>query len=238
MDVGDRQGHLRHHLQGQVEALRQDQGRQKDPEEKNQIPPDLHQRNRNPQKTRPSQHPQNLRDLRGLRLLLHRHRVTVSLSSICEGGDLFDRLSSHPFSEVDVQSIFKQLLYALNYCHREKIAHRDLKLENFLLASSEGYDVKIIDFGEAFSWKNSMKEELSQLSQSKLVGTVTMRLLSATTWHPKSSKASTTKTATSGHWGWCCTSSSPPCRPSTGKQTKTSSRRSRRASTPAMVSSP
>jgi serine/threonine protein kinase len=31
------------------------------------------------------------------------------------------------FSEDEARGIFKQMLIALNYCHSQKVAHRDLK---------------------------------------------------------------------------------------------------------------
>lgn len=48
--------------------------------------------------------------------------------SYCEGGELFERLSRKGnFSESDAIDIFKQMLYAVKYCHEQKISHRDLK---------------------------------------------------------------------------------------------------------------
>ena len=35
------------------------------------------------------------------------------------------------------------------YCHKEKLIHRDLKLENLLLANKEDKLLKIVDFGIA-----------------------------------------------------------------------------------------
>jgi serine/threonine protein kinase len=37
----------------------------------------------------------------------------------------------------------------MNYCHSHKLIHRDLKLENILLANSKERLVKIVDFGIA-----------------------------------------------------------------------------------------
>ena len=37
----------------------------------------------------------------------------------------------------------------MNYCHKEKLIHRDLKLENLLLANKEDKLLKVVDFGIA-----------------------------------------------------------------------------------------
>lgn len=52
------------------------------------------------------------------------------------------------FSESQAATIFKQILNALQYCHKSKIAHRDLKPENFLFESKRpDATLKLIDFG-------------------------------------------------------------------------------------------
>ncbi|KAA0152296.1 hypothetical protein FNF28_07048 [Cafeteria roenbergensis] len=69
----------------------------------------------------------------------------------CSGGELFERLheqkGSH-FGEAHAAALVYQMLSAVAYCHRMGIAHRDLKLENFLL-SSRDHDARVvlIDFG-------------------------------------------------------------------------------------------
>lgn len=47
--------------------------------------------------------------------------------------------------EPDAAEIFSQFMNGLAYCHRNNVAHRDIKLENVLLTQSR--QVKIIDFG-------------------------------------------------------------------------------------------
>lgn len=71
------------------------------------------------------------------------------VTELCLGGELFDRIvDAEYFSEEIAAGIFKQILQALNYCHRMKIAHRDLKPENFLFVDkTQTSDLKIIDFG-------------------------------------------------------------------------------------------
>ena len=41
--------------------------------------------------------------------------------------------------------IFKQIFEAMNYVHKQGMAHRDIKLENILI--KKNYEIKIIDFG-------------------------------------------------------------------------------------------
>ena len=38
---------------------------------------------------------------------------------------------------------------AMNYCHKEKLIHRDLKLENIMLLNPTSKVIKIVDFGIA-----------------------------------------------------------------------------------------
>lgn len=81
------------------------------------------------------------------------------LFSLCEGGQLFDKLNEvGSFNETDTRIVFTQLMQALNYCHKNKIAHRDLKPENMLFLDDKSFNLKIIDFGFSYSWKQDMKK--------------------------------------------------------------------------------
>ena len=68
---------------------------------------------------------------------------------MCSGGELFDRIiEKEYFSEKYAAQVFKQILEAINYCHKNGVCHRDLKPENFLFETKEdSSDIKVIDFG-------------------------------------------------------------------------------------------
>jgi len=71
----------------------------------------------------------------------------------CSGGDLYARL---PYSESKVALILTQILSAVANCHRQKIIHRDLKMENVLWESEcEDAGIKVIDFGYAQHYRRS-----------------------------------------------------------------------------------
>lgn len=68
------------------------------------------------------------------------------------GGSLADKLSEvGRFSEKDAKAAVKEILVAVNYCHRHpcgRIVHRDLKPANFMYASrAPGAALKLVDFG-------------------------------------------------------------------------------------------
>ncbi|XP_072327008.1 testis-specific serine/threonine-protein kinase 3-like [Scyliorhinus torazame] len=68
--------------------------------------------------------------------------------------DLFDLVESQDyFSEEVARSYFKQIAQALEYCHIQRIAHRDIKCENILLTADN--IPKITDFGLATCIKGS-----------------------------------------------------------------------------------
>ncbi|BDA44043.1 Serine/threonine-protein kinase SAPK3 [Coccomyxa sp. Obi] len=52
-------------------------------------------------------------------------------------------------SEDEARYFFRQFIEAVDYCHRNKIAHRDLKLDNTLLDNQNPPFIKICDFGFA-----------------------------------------------------------------------------------------
>lgn len=67
-----------------------------------------------------------------------------------EGGEMTDRLAAcGTFSESAAAAAVRQMLCAMSYLHAQKIAHRDLKLQNFVYEHKDNDQVKLIDFGLA-----------------------------------------------------------------------------------------
>ncbi len=72
------------------------------------------------------------------------------------GGDLHRLLqTTKRLPEPLAFTYFQQIISGVEYCHRARIVHRDLKLENILL-SSEG-EIKVADFGLSNSIKFGQK---------------------------------------------------------------------------------
>lgn len=74
------------------------------------------------------------------------------------GGQMLDYIISHGRLKEKVARKFgRQIASALDYCHRNSIVHRDLKIENILI--SKNGDIKIIDFGlsNLFSPRSHLK---------------------------------------------------------------------------------
>jgi calcium-dependent protein kinase len=86
------------------------------------------------------------------------------VTEICKGGELFDEiLNRAKFDEHDAAIVMKQLLSAINYCHKKSIVHRDLKPENMLLEQDRDLEkIKIVDFGTSlvFDQDRQMEEKL------------------------------------------------------------------------------
>lgn len=71
------------------------------------------------------------------------------IMDLCRGGELFERIQERgSYSEKDASIVVAQMLEAIRYMHENRIAHCDLKPDNFLFESSdESSALKVIDFG-------------------------------------------------------------------------------------------
>ncbi|CAG2163353.1 unnamed protein product [Oppiella nova] len=70
----------------------------------------------------------------------------VLVMQYASGGEVYEYVSDRKvLSDSEARRIFRQIATAIYYCHKNKICHRDLKLENILL--DEKGNAKIADFG-------------------------------------------------------------------------------------------
>ncbi|KAL6703204.1 Serine/threonine-protein kinase [Coniothyrium glycines] len=80
------------------------------------------------------------------------------LFEFVNGGQMLDYIISHGrLKEKQARKFARQIASALDYCHRNSIVHRDLKIENILISKTG--DIKIIDFGlsNLFSPRSQLK---------------------------------------------------------------------------------
>lgn len=64
----------------------------------------------------------------------------------------------HNLSENQIAKIMRQLLSAVEYCHKLNIVHRDLKPENILFEQPDiDSTLKVIDFGRSKLLKPNQK---------------------------------------------------------------------------------
>ncbi|KAH9942815.1 Pkinase-domain-containing protein [Amylocystis lapponica] len=78
-------------------------------------------------------------------MIIHPHHYYMVFEYV-NGGQMLDYIISHGrLRERVARKFARQIGSALDYCHRNNVVHRDLKIENILI--SQTGNIKIIDFG-------------------------------------------------------------------------------------------
>ncbi|KIJ51156.1 hypothetical protein M422DRAFT_58800 [Sphaerobolus stellatus SS14] len=78
-------------------------------------------------------------------LIVHQHHYYM-VTEYVNGGQMLDYIISHGrLRERVARKFARQIGSALEYCHKNNVVHRDLKIENILISHTG--NIKIIDFG-------------------------------------------------------------------------------------------
>ncbi|KAI0804686.1 hypothetical protein BC629DRAFT_1663832 [Irpex lacteus] len=78
-------------------------------------------------------------------MIVHQHHYYMVFEYV-NGGQMLDYIISHGrLRERVARKFARQIGSALDYCHKNNVVHRDLKIENILI--SQTGNIKIIDFG-------------------------------------------------------------------------------------------
>eukprot|EP00927_Polykrikos_kofoidii_P033969 TRINITY_DN28810_c0_g1_i1.p1 TRINITY_DN28810_c0_g1~~TRINITY_DN28810_c0_g1_i1.p1 ORF type:complete len:578 (+),score=98.12 TRINITY_DN28810_c0_g1_i1:47-1735(+) len=87
----------------------------------------------------------------------------LSLVMECmDGGELFDRvIKVKQFKEDAAAIAARQMLVAIAYLHGIGVAHRDIKLENYMYSSRDSDVLKLIDFGFSVFCKDFPDERMT-----------------------------------------------------------------------------
>ncbi|OAD76125.1 hypothetical protein PHYBLDRAFT_109828 [Phycomyces blakesleeanus NRRL 1555(-)] len=121
------------------------------------IPSERQSSSESSKKKRENREIRTIREASIMLLLHHPHIVSLKEMVVLDpyyylfmeyvnGGQLLDYIISHrKLKEKQARSFARQIASALDYCHRNSIVHRDLKIENILISQSG--QIKIIDFG-------------------------------------------------------------------------------------------
>ncbi|KAG8986011.1 serine/threonine-protein kinase KIN2, partial [Tulasnella sp. 427] len=83
-------------------------------------------------------------------MIVHQHHYYMVFEYV-SGGQMLDYIISHGrLRERVARKFARQIGSALEYCHKNNVVHRDLKIENILI--SQTGNIKIIDYGLSNLW--------------------------------------------------------------------------------------
>ncbi|KAI8468136.1 MAG: kinase-like domain-containing protein [Monoraphidium minutum] len=73
-------------------------------------------------------------------------------------------------NEDEANYLFRQLVWAVQFCHENHVAHRDLKLDNTLLDDHQPPRLKLCDFGFAKGWATNSNMDTMRIGTPEYMG--------------------------------------------------------------------
>ena len=148
-------------------------------------------------------------------------RSIILILEYVDGGTVQQLVKKNKkIDESDAQRILYQLIDAVEHCHQMHVCHRDLKLENFMLARN-GRSLKLIDFGLSVVWKPGQNLFKSYGTPCYMAPEIIK------------GRAIRARTSTSGLWAWRWRRCSRARCPSRVRETRSSRSASYAARSPA-----
>lgn len=102
----------------------------------------------------------NVHVVRAHELFLNVYHVCLVLEYV-PGGTLAEYCKKQRVNEALACYFFRQLINIISYCHTNRVAYRDVKLENTLLAKTDPPELYLCDFGAAKKWKASRSPDMN-----------------------------------------------------------------------------
>ncbi|WIA21647.1 hypothetical protein OEZ85_000821 [Tetradesmus obliquus] len=72
--------------------------------------------------------------------------------------------------EDEASFFFRQLIWAVQFCHKNHVAHRDLKLDNTILDHRDPPRLKLCDFGFAKAWASNSNMDTMRIGTPEYMG--------------------------------------------------------------------
>eukprot|EP00775_Hariotina_reticulata_P009702 gene9702-9861_t len=73
-------------------------------------------------------------------------------------------------NEDEANFFFRQLIWAVQFCHKNHVAHRDLKLDNTILDHRDPPRLKLCDFGFAKAWSANSNMDTMRIGTPEYMG--------------------------------------------------------------------
>ena len=97
------------------------------------------------------------------------HSLVYLVLELAEGGSLTNRIAQKGISEADAASAMGQAAAAVKHLHEHSIVHRDIKMDNILLAAKNTFVIKLADFGLSKLVPEEQRKQVMKTGEARML---------------------------------------------------------------------